>query len=596
MTRSGDWFRLLVTRYSRWVDATIFLALVAGYCCWLVNTVYTLGYARDEGFYFQAADSYLRWFELLWEDPAKAFEKNSVDRYWRVNSEHPALVKSLFAFSRALFYDRWGLFDEPGTSYRFVGMVLSSLAVGVTYLWGVTAFRGQGPGLCRAGAFVAACGFALMPRVFYHSHLDCFDMPVLAMWLFTSYIYELSLRRRSIKWALLAGLFYGLLLNTKHNAWLLPFALVLHVLLTRSPELWQGLKAYRLRVPGALWAMALLGPLVFFATWPWIWFNTYRRLHEYVIFHTQHVYYNMEFLGRTYFEPPFPRSYAWLMTAATVPSITLALFAAGLLATLFRLWHTHLAPWIGAARAKGVSVALLERAGRWSPERHLSSSQLLWLACILASYAPWWSTNSPIFGGTKHWITAYPFMALFGGYAFILFCRSAQRTLRERWRWSNPWTMRAPVCLLLASVLLGPLVMTARSHPWGLSWYSPLVGSAPGAATLGLNRSFWGYTTGAVQDFINREANLRDKVFIHDTAMQSWHMMRNDGRLRKDLRPQLHVAGSDLAIYHHEQHMTKVEYQIWVDYGTTTPAHLGIFQGVPIVWVYQRPRPESARP
>lgn len=593
MTGSRDWFRLLATRHARWLDTAIFVALSVGYCTWLLNTVYTLGYARDEGFYFQAADSYRRWFELLWEDPGKAIEQRSVDRYWRVNSEHPALIKSLFALSRALLHDEWRLFEEPGTSYRFVGMLLSSLAVGVTYLWGVTAFRGYGPWLSRAGALVAGASFALIPRVFYHSHLDCFDMPVLAMWLFTSYIYELSLRRRSLKWVFLAGIFYGLLLNTKHNAWLLPFALILHVLLTRAPELWEGLRAYRLRVPPALWAMALMGPLVFFAMWPWIWFDTYQRLYEYVIFHTQHVYYNMEFLGRTYFEPPFPRSYAWLMTAATVPSITLGLFAAGLLAAALRVWHTQLAPWIAAARARGVNTALLQSADRWPPTRLLSSSQVLWLACILASYAPWWSTSSPIFGGTKHWITAYPFMALFGGYAFILFARAAQRAVRDAWRWNSAWLLRLPVALLLVSVLVGPLIMTGRSHPWGLSWYTPLVGSAPGAATLGLNRSFWGYTTGAVQDFINHAAEPRDKVFIHDTAMQSWQMMRRDGRLRKDLRPQLHVSGSELAIYHHEQHMAKVEYQIWVDYGTVTPAHIGAFQGVPVVWVYQRPRPQS---
>jgi hypothetical protein len=36
--------------------------------------------------------------------------------------------------------------------------------------------------------------------------------------------------------------------------------------------------------------------------------------------------------------------------------------------------------------------------------------------------------------------------------------------------------------------------------------------------------------------------------------------------------------------------MSRVEYQIWVDYGTTAPAHIAGYQGVPVVWVYQRPQ------
>ena len=37
----------------------------------------------------------------------------------------------------------------------------------------------------------------------------------------------------------------------------------------------------------------------------------------------------MEFLGETYWKPPMPRLYAWVMTVATVPAITLVLFGIG---------------------------------------------------------------------------------------------------------------------------------------------------------------------------------------------------------------------------------------------------------------------------
>ena len=37
--------------------------------------------------------------------------------------------------------------------------------------------------------------------------------------------------------------------------------------------------------------------------------------------------------------------------------------------------------------------------------------------------------------------------------------------------------------VLAATVLVGPLVMTAMNYPWGLTFYTPLVGGAPGAAS-----------------------------------------------------------------------------------------------------------------
>jgi len=147
---------------------------------------------------------------------------------------------------------------------------------------------------------------------------------------------------------------------------------------------------------------------------------------------------------------------------------------------------------------------------------------------------------------------------------------------------------------LALSVLAAPVVMTLHSHPWGLSFYTPLVGGAPGAASLGLNRTFWGYTTGSMLDFVNQRATRGASVYVHDTALQSFDMLKRDGRVRADLRPTLAIHQSQLALYHHEAHMRRVEYQIWVDYETAAPAALGVYDGVPVVWVYERRSKRSA--
>lgn len=556
------------------VDPLIALGLAAAYLWLLFATSKNLGYARDEGFYFQAARSYEGWFDLLIKSPKAALEQGAVDRSWAANNEHPAFIKSLFALSHKYLHTQWKLIAEEGTSFRFPGMLLSSLAVAVTYLWGRRAIG-------RLAGLVAALSFAMMPRIFYHAHLDCFDMPVAAMWLFTTYAYWRSISGGGLRWALFTGVLYGLLLNTKHNSWLLPPALIAHFVIARGDGIWRDLRAGRVRAPAALLAMAFIGPVLFYLTWPWIWHDTGRRLAAYVAFHTGHEYYNMEFLGRTYWKPPMPLGYAWVMTLGTVPGVTLLLFAIGLAAAVRRGF---------AVRLASLQRFVGQRLGRPAPapvataERELFSTELLWLLCILTSYAPWLSKSTPIFGGTKHWITAYPFLCLFAAQGFVLASRALRGLFASRgraWAWATD-------AALAASVTAAPVAIGLGSHPWGLSAYTPLVGGAPGAATLGLNRTFWGYTTGAVQDFLNQRAPQGASVFIHDTAMQSWEQMQRDGRIRGDLRVGWTPAQSSFALYHHEPHMLRVEYQIWVDYGTVAPVHVGTHDGVPVIWVYER--------
>jgi hypothetical protein len=548
MTRPG-------LRLRASVDPLVAVGLFGGYLALLLATARTLGYARDEGFYFQAASTYESWFELLWREPAKALMPGVVDQHFGVNHEHPAFIKSLFALSHHFLHERWHWLAEAGTAFRLPGMVLGALAVSVVFLWGRQTVG-------RVPAIVGALLFALMPRVFYHCHLACFDIPVASMWLITTYAYWRSLAARGLGWPLATGVLYGLLLDTKHNSWLLPGALLVHLVLTQGVRLGRELRRGRLAVPAALVAMATLGPVIFYLGWPWIWHDTGRRLSDYVAFHLGHEYYNMEFLGRTYWKAPMPRLYAWVMTLGTVPGITLVLSCLGLVR------------------------ALRTAFDRRSPERAARDTHLLWLLCVLLSYAPWLSSKTPIFGGTKHWLTAYPFLCLFGALGFAWTRERVAALFGARARASRVLGEAG----LVGAVVVGPGVMTVHSHPWGLSAYTPLVGGASGAATLGLNRTFWGYTTGALTDYLNQHVPRGGVVYLHDTATQSFSMLRQDGRIRSDIGGSLDIHASDYALYHHEPHMGRVEYQIWVDYGTTAPAEIGSYDGVPVVWVYARPQ------
>ena len=553
-----------------WRDQIIGALLATLVVTSLLLTAHSLGFARDEGFYFRAATQYARWFQLLIDHPEQAFERAAVDRIWNYNHEHPSLIKSLFALSWLWLNQKWHVLEQSD-AFRLPAMILSGVGVWVTYLFGArTSSR-------RAG-LVAAALFFLTPRIFYHAHLACFDMPIVAMWTLCLYVYWRSIERGGIGWMLIAGIVYGLTLETKHNAWILPAVFLPHALLVVGSRLRQDLKRHVLPVPGSLLAMAVIGPLVFWALWPWMWFDTAARLRSYFDFHFNHVYYNMEFLGRNYFSAPSPRGYMPLMIAATVPSITLLLFAIG----------------AGSRLREGVQSVRSWWQERNSETKEPSASEtrrsypnVLLALAGLAAISPWFFTKTPIFGGTKHWTTAYPFMALFAAHGLeLVFARmdivtdqlpsQAKRGLRVA---------------VLALVIAAPIAISLHAHPFGLASYVPFVGGTRGGARLGLNRQFWGYTTqNASEQYLAEHAPQHASVFIHDTAWDSWVRMSKEGRVRPDLRGVGAASQGTFSLVHHELHMNEVDYQIWVAYGTTAPVFVVTHDEVPIVSIYRHQR------
>jgi hypothetical protein len=550
----------------RVADRVIAALLGTAYVIWLVATARSLGFARDEGFYFSAAQSYARWFDLLFTRGAEALRRPAVDAVWNQNHEHPALMKTLFGFSWMLFHEKWKLFADASTAFRFPGMCMGGLTVALTYLLGSRAYD-------RRAGFVGALLVGLMPRVFYNAHLACFDMPIAAMWTLTIYVYWRSLgSRHRVLWAIALGVVYGLALDTKHNAWIMPLFIVPHAIFVRRREILSGALRLRPYFPANILAMVVLGPAVLVACWPWLWNDTAARIQEWFAFHLNHVYYNMEFLGVNYYAAPSPRWYMPVMILATVPVVTLLLFGIGGAEGLVN----------GARRLRAAFVK--DSVPGVVPDR--DETDLLFALGLLAAVGPFLLPRTPIFGGTKHWLPAYPFLAVFAGRGFSRVAAAARRALAAGDR-----TKRAVVDVALgAAVTLAPLAITAHSHPFGLSSYVPLVGGTAGGASLGLNRQFWGFTTeSANSEYLADHAPRGAAVFIHDTAWESWARMIDERRVRPDLRGVGSISESTYALVHHELHMNEVDYEIWIAYGTDAPAYVVTHDGVPIVSIYRRP-------
>lgn len=554
------------------------IALV--YVIWLLATARTLGFSRDEGFYFAASSDYERWFKILFNTPGKAFDRGAIDQIWTSNHEHPSLMKSLFALSHYFFYEKWKIFTDQSTAFRFPGMVMMGVALWVTYAFAAKRYS-------RRAGIIATLALGLQPAIFYHAHLACFDVPIMAMWIACIYVYWLAEKaalepKPAVEppwWkavfankAIWCGIIYGLTLDTKHNAWMLPGVFVPHAIIVAirgsSEE-----KAGRVQIPSSLLAMATLGPVVFIALWPWLWNDTIPRIQEYAAFHLHHEYYNIEFLGQTYFGPPSPHSYMPVMILATVPTVTLVLFAIGVGNRLVAQGKE----WLAWAKTKVAGED-------FDPVQ----TDILLIGAAIVPLLVFELPTTPIFGGTKHWITAYPAMAIFAGRGFDLVATQIEKLLRDKTK-LDEMKQRWALALVGALTFLAPFAETRHSHPFGLSSYVPFAGGTAGGADKGLNRQFWGFTTESLDGWLRANTKPGDTMYIMDTSWPSWQRMVDEDRVPKWLRGVGSPAEAEISIVHHEQHINEVDYNIWTEYGNAAPEFVLEHDGVPIISVYRRP-------
>ncbi|MCR9165783.1 MAG: ArnT family glycosyltransferase [Nannocystaceae bacterium] len=521
------------------------------------------GYVRDEGIYFQASRSYAAWVDRLVRQPGKALRRELRDRHFAPNHEHPALMKTLGGLSARWVGSapaqedrpaRTGLMPE-GAAMRLPAQLAAGIGCALLFLAG---FRRAG---VLAGMLAAGC-FILLPRVWFNAGLHAFDVPVATAILAVVLAYRRA--QSSALWGVLVGVLLGIAIAVKHNALFVGPLLATHhglqLLLDRARS---GRVAPRSSwIPLPLVSMMVLAPLVAWLCWPWMWADTLPRLQEYFDFHRQHSWYNMEFLGRNYNQPPMPIGYPLVMTLATVPAVLLVTGAVGLLVQgrddVF-------------ARADGHA-----NASFWTPRPASLPPRDALLYGLFAAFpiALISLPSTPIFGGTKHWITAYPFLALLCAEAWCRLWRLANLPHARR-RWMQP---------ALVVALLAPGAVAIRDAPTlGLSQYAPLAGGPRGAARLGLNRGFWGHAISGVLPEGPSRIHLHD---LHELARRQY---AREGRWPQNLEP-APLRRAEAALLFHELHMTTHEVDAWNRFGTTAPQVVLELDDVPLTSLYAAPQ------
>lgn len=598
---------------SRWRRREWLLPLVLALAtsAWMVAVEGAQGIGRDESQYFRAAERYWGWIESTARElgkghVARAFSRAAVDPAWDDNHEHPPLMKLLYGLSWRAFHtcDCTGpkrglhpipiagkhttlpLFKRESSAFRFPAILLAGLGVALVYWLSRRVLR-------PLPSAVAAVLSVAQPHYFFHAQIACFDVPITVMATLVALAYWKSLR--SPRWGISCGVFWGLALATKHNAWLFPFFLLAHYLWIRRRDL---LRLHPPRIPLAFVSMATLGPLVLFILWPWLWHAPLERTRGWLVRHTQHEHYNFEYLGRNWNLPSqdtnrklLRMSFPFVSTLFTVPVTTLALAGIGTVVFLRRRRAVEqvdealllddrptatrpswLRPGIDVDRAPGVFLAL-----------HIAGP-----VAIIAL------PSTPIFGGVKHFLPAMPFFCVLAGAGAAWLFGLARAVL------SSPRLQRALPVTLAGLLCLPAVAETQRSHPDGLGHYNLLAGGFAGGASLGMNRQFWGYSALPLLPWVSAHRPPSNRIYWHDVLHDAVVMYMRDGRLPLGIGDagvgENVVEHSDLGLLIWERHFTVYEGLEWQAYQTTKPSVVYAHEGVPFVVVYQRQPPPPARP
>lgn len=547
-------------RFKAWWTRTRVLGLLFFLCTVLTVTMneQEIGIARDETIYMGTGSSYAKWWRELVTFDHGVSEKD-ITRTWGGpnatdnNREHPPLIKTAMGMSHWFFFKTLGITDEL-TAYRLPGALLAGLLVVLVYamtlhLWGF--FEAMLAGLCML----------LMPRALFHAGLACFDAPIMTLWFASVYAYWRCLDGRTWPWQ--AGVVFGLALATKHNAFLLPFAFVIHYLVVgvRAAGV-RGMVQHRWRV---IVSFVVLAPLVLVAVWPWLWFSTFTHIKQWLTFHTTHVHYNFEYLGQNWNHPPFPWHVALVTTLFTVPIGTLA----------------------AALTGAGVWIARWRQKSAADPER--APALLLGLSAA-ASMVPFFFGTTPIFGAEKHWMPALPTICIAAGVGGVWAAKQAAGYLAAFPSITEKLGKQLALGIVGGSIVLAAATETVAAQPYGLTWYNALAGGAPGGADLGMNRQFWGVSARGVIPFLRLQPP--GKVYSHD-ASPAWGWYMRLGELPRTYPDAGHegggIAASQYALVVHEKHFNRHDYMIWKSYGTVQPVFVLRSAGVPIVSVYKRP-------
>lgn len=431
---SEDNDRGLLERFKRGIagKAAVPVAIVGAVLLLGLIHVSTPAWVWDETYYYTLSGGVGDWLA------SPSLDAERVTKVFREGNAHPPLPLYAMAITGRLFQSEAGDFllaVRLATALQFAGLAL------MIYLF---VKREAGP----VAAGLATALTVLSPRLFAHSLMATYDVPMCLIWVATTIAFYRGMRSK--RWAIISGVVFGLALLTKVNAFLLPLAL------------WPwGLYFHRRKAWRAIVSMAAAGPLVFFAGWPWLWLQPLRHFAEYVV---------DKFPAGAV--PSFILSWTGTETIAWRESARTLYF--GTVAPGGVPWHY---PFVMLAFVMPLAVMAGGAVSAVAAKRDNAARPLIVLL--------WWSVLVQLFvfafamtpfDGVRLFLPVLPLVSVAAGLG-----------LARLWQKSRKWAVA-----VLILVAVSPGVEFLVYEPFGMSYFTPAIGGLPGAEKLGMEVTFYG--------------------------------------------------------------------------------------------------------
>ncbi len=395
--------------------------------------------------------------------PRRSFYQNDIQNgeyFLNYDIGHPPLNDELAAFLNYIFYQKLGIMDDLSSHHLFNILASSLLVFAVVFL--AQKYWGFSPSLV---AFLALVSY---PLFWAESHFNIKDPPETAFFSLTILSFILSLEKKSVKWLVIATVFFALGLGTKLNILFLPFILLPYLLINR--EKYKGFKK-RYFITFAL--APLIVSIVFVSCWPYLWQDIPQRLLSIATYYkeigTISKYQPEEFFVLGFNTYPIK----WIIF--TTPPLVLVLTAVGIVSA-----------WINRNRWNRITILLL-----------------LWIFIpILRVTVP----GTTIYGGVRQILEFLP--------ALVLICTLGAWQISQWFRASIKIFLLTKILIVI--MFLWPLFLIFKLHPYQNVYFNFLIGGLKGA----YQRDFpaWGNSLGGAYkggiDWINANAQMGAKLTL----------------------------------------------------------------------------------
>ncbi len=354
---------------------------------------------------------------------------------------------------------------DPVDAFHFGKVLLAGLL-----LW--VLFNFAAPRLGNLTAGLAVLILSTYPRFWGDMHFNPLDIPAAIFYAFTLFAFYFWTEQPSWRRAALAGVLFGTALASKGTSHFIPIVLLLGTFPWHSlPRLWSPAVEHLRKYAGHYALMLVLGPIVFFVSWPYLWGDPNRLL----------VYYNF-IITEGYTRGAAMWNWDPLIQAiTTMPEIDLLLLLAGIAFAVY-----------GWLKNKSRLLQLL----------------LVWFALpIIRTSLP----GAANFDGIRHFEEFVPAACLLAGYGGASLVNLAARFAGRK-------MLAAAVLALLIVLNIG--IIEARYFPYDYLYYNSLVGGLRGMQQRDADSTdYWGGSYRQGVQWLNYNAERDAQVHV---AIAPW--------------------------------------------------------------------------